>query len=82
MFLISTCREEKKIVGDLLWCLIIILRCHVILLRYWIVIIPRPRCLLDAFIIYEWIDGLLLFGQLWRAWGDSEHVWFKRGCLV
>ena len=30
MFLISTCREEKKIVGDLLWCLVILLRCLVI----------------------------------------------------
>ena len=30
MFLISACREEKKIVGDLLWCLVILLRCLVI----------------------------------------------------
>ena len=30
MFLISTCREEKKIVGDLLWCLVILLRYLVI----------------------------------------------------
>ena len=74
MFIISTCREEKKIVGDLLWCLIIILRCHVILLVLWIVIIPRPRCLLDAFIIYEWIGGLLLFGGVacLRCW--TVHV--------
>ena len=30
MFLISTCREEKKIDGDLLWCLVILLKYLVI----------------------------------------------------